>query len=401
MSKEWSKGALPYGFTGLGQCGNKLVDICARNGYPAIAANTTNKDLDGLSHVSATNRYLMTYPGTRGGAGKNPQIGREAAEHHKENLINKINAAFPYNDFIWLCVGFGGGTGTGTVPVVLDTLLDNTQKDVGIIATIPHRNEGMEVKNNALQAMVEVFGIASEANVPIIIVDNEEIFKRMNSTQRDWRDFNEEVMQTILNFNKTVNRESSYSTFDEADYRKTLCVPGSCAITKVEIPAKDFLSGPQKLTELMLAQWENNLVGIADYSNAQIAGIILEAPKKILDNRGHYNLITAALDHLKKAAGIKCPYEGIYTLEKDDKDMIIVQVLLSGMPAPKDRLKIIHSEALVEQKEVSERLEKTLQSMDLSEFSVGSVSNPLNQRRRRGCTVETAPGTRAISFELK
>ncbi len=52
---------------------------------------------------------------TRGlGAGANPEVGRQAAEDHAQEIEEVIKGA----DMVFVTAGEGGGTGTGGAPVV-------------------------------------------------------------------------------------------------------------------------------------------------------------------------------------------------------------------------------------------------------------------------------------------
>src|SRR3989338_951307 len=82
------------------------------HGVEFIAVNTDAQDL----HSSgAPVKIHIGKSLTRGlGAGMNPDIGRQAAEDTKEEIINALKGA----DMIFITYGLGGGTGTGAGPVI-------------------------------------------------------------------------------------------------------------------------------------------------------------------------------------------------------------------------------------------------------------------------------------------
>ena len=90
---------------------NRMIDAGLR-GVEFIAANT---DAQALAMSDADVRIDLGQSLTRGlGAGSNPEVGKQAAEEH----IDEIREALNGSDMVFITVGKGGGTGTGAAPVV-------------------------------------------------------------------------------------------------------------------------------------------------------------------------------------------------------------------------------------------------------------------------------------------
>lgn len=107
------------------------------HGVEFIAVNTDAQDLHG------SNAPVKIHIGkslTRGlGAGMDPEIGRQAAEDTKEEIMNAIKGA----DMVFITCGLGGGTGTGAAPVVADIARDAGALTVAVV-TKPFSFEGAQ-----------------------------------------------------------------------------------------------------------------------------------------------------------------------------------------------------------------------------------------------------------------
>ena len=91
-----------------------------------IAANT---DAQALSLSDADLRIDIGRNLTRGlGAGSDPEIGKQAAEEH----IDEIREALNGSDMVFITAGKGGGTGTGAAPVVAEVAKSSGALTIGV-----------------------------------------------------------------------------------------------------------------------------------------------------------------------------------------------------------------------------------------------------------------------------
>jgi cell division protein FtsZ len=120
-----------------GAGGNAINNMIASNlhGVKFIAANT---DSQALEISRAPVKIQLGQNLTEGlGAGANPQIGREAALESEEALRN----ALADSHMVFITAGFGGGTGTGAVPVIAEICKDLGALTVAVV-TKPFAFEG-------------------------------------------------------------------------------------------------------------------------------------------------------------------------------------------------------------------------------------------------------------------
>src|SRR5579871_5989157 len=112
---------------------NRMIDAGLK-GVEFIAINT---DAQALLMSDADVKLDIGRQLTRGlGAGSDPEVGRQAAEEHREE-IEVLKGA----DMVFITAGKGGGTGTGGAPVVAETAKSLGALTIGVV-TRPFSFEG-------------------------------------------------------------------------------------------------------------------------------------------------------------------------------------------------------------------------------------------------------------------
>ncbi len=128
---------------GVGGGGNNMADWLYRKGVKGAKIIIANTDKVHLSAREADEKILLGKDLTRGlGAGGDPKVGRAAAEESAQEIKNHLKDT----DMLFICVGLGGGTGTGAAPVIAK-LAKEVNKDMIVIgvATMPFKMEGVRV----------------------------------------------------------------------------------------------------------------------------------------------------------------------------------------------------------------------------------------------------------------
>ena len=113
---------------------NRMVDNQIKGGH-FLAVYTENQVLE-LSKADVT--IQIGEKVTKGlGAGANPQVGEEAAQESREEIIKALEGA----DMVFVTAGMGGGTGTGAAPIVAECAKEVGALTVGVV-TKPFAFEG-------------------------------------------------------------------------------------------------------------------------------------------------------------------------------------------------------------------------------------------------------------------
>jgi len=102
---------------GLGGGGCNAVERMIELGLKGVEFIAVNTDQQSLLTNPAQVKILLGPETTRGlGAGGDPEVGRKAAIESKRELATVLAGA----DMVFLTAGMGGGTGTGSIPVVAE-----------------------------------------------------------------------------------------------------------------------------------------------------------------------------------------------------------------------------------------------------------------------------------------
>ena len=137
---------------------NRMIDAGLK-GVEFIAVNT---DAQALLMSDADVKLDIGRERTRGlGAGSDPEVGRDAAEEHREEIEEVLKGA----DMIFVATGEGGGTGTGGAPVIADIARSVGALTIGIV-TRPFTFEG---RRRAVQAQNGIEWLKGKLDTLIVI----------------------------------------------------------------------------------------------------------------------------------------------------------------------------------------------------------------------------------------
>jgi cell division protein FtsZ len=138
---------------------NRMIDA-GLQGVEFIAVNT---DAQALLMSEADIKLDIGRSLTRGlGAGSDPEVGRQAAEEHLEEIEEVLKGA----DMVFITAGKGGGTGTGAAPVIAEVAKGLGALTIGVV-TRPFAFEGRRRSNQAEQGIQRLLSIADE-RTPIV-----------------------------------------------------------------------------------------------------------------------------------------------------------------------------------------------------------------------------------------
>src|SRR5690242_19906327 len=80
--------SINFGIVGSGQAGNRIAESFYKMGYDAVVMNTAPQDLKFID-IPESNKLLLNYG--LGGAAKELDIGREAAETHRTQITELVS----------------------------------------------------------------------------------------------------------------------------------------------------------------------------------------------------------------------------------------------------------------------------------------------------------------------
>ncbi|MCT1723365.1 cell division protein FtsZ [Kocuria marina] len=130
---------------GIGGGGVNAVNRMIEEGLRGVEFIAINTDAQALLMSDADVKLDVGRELTRGlGAGANPDVGRQAAEDHEEEIQEVLKGA----DMVFVTAGEGGGTGTGGAPVVARIARSLGALTIGVV-TRPFTFEGRRRSNQA------------------------------------------------------------------------------------------------------------------------------------------------------------------------------------------------------------------------------------------------------------
>ena len=144
---------------------NRMIDADIAN-VDFIVLNT---DVQDLNRSKAETRLAIGRKIAKGlGAGGNPKVGEEAAEEDKEAIANLLEGT----DMVFITAGMGGGTGTGSAPVVARIARSLGVLTVGVVTT-PFEFEGPVRMRQAREGINRL-----HENVDsLIVIPNQQLLK--------------------------------------------------------------------------------------------------------------------------------------------------------------------------------------------------------------------------------
>ena len=154
---------------GAGGAGNNTIDRVKEVGITGAETIAINTDAQDLLYTKADQKVLIGREITGGlGAGSIPKIGEEAARESEQDIKKKIHGA----DMVFVTCGLGGGTGTGSAPVIAEIAKKMGCLTVGIV-TLPFMMEGQRRYENAVMGLEKLERIVDT----LIVIPNDKLLE--------------------------------------------------------------------------------------------------------------------------------------------------------------------------------------------------------------------------------
>ncbi len=147
---------------GVGGGGVNAVNRMIEAGLKGVEFIAMNTDAQALLMSDADLKLDIGRQLTRGlGAGSDPEVGRQAAEEHREEIEEALKGA----DMVFITAGKGGGTGTGASPVVAEIARSLGALTIAVV-TRPFSFEG---RRRAMQAEAGIQRLKEQVDAVIVI----------------------------------------------------------------------------------------------------------------------------------------------------------------------------------------------------------------------------------------
>ena len=201
---------------GCGGGGSNAVNRMIEANIKGVEFIALNTDKQALGRSKAASRLAIGQKLTQGlGAGGDPEIGEKAAQEDKEKISNILKGA----NMVFVTAGMGGGTGTGSVPIVASIAKEMGALTIGVVTT-PFAREGKQRMQLAMEGIKRL----RESVDSVIVIPNEKIVKVFGeniSYIEQYRLADDILRQGIEGMSRIIT-DYSYPNIDFADVRAAM-----------------------------------------------------------------------------------------------------------------------------------------------------------------------------------
>ena len=154
---------------GAGRDGNNTISRIYEKGIEGATTITVNTDAQDLFYSQSSKKILLGKQTCGGlGAGGDPSVGEECAEETEDELRDELEGA----DMVFVTFGLGGGTGTGSAPIIAKLAKKAGALTVAV-ATMPFSAEGIRRRENAENGLEKLKSAADT----VIIIPNDKLLE--------------------------------------------------------------------------------------------------------------------------------------------------------------------------------------------------------------------------------
>lgn len=217
-------GQAKIAIVGCGGAGNNTINRLQTMGIDGAHTIAINTDKQHLDHTNADTKILIGKSLTRGlGAGGDPELGSKSAEMARKTLVKVLDDA----DMVFVTAGMGGGTGTGSAPVVANIAKELGAIVMGIVSTPFHVERARNIKAE------EGIDNLKKACDTVIVLDNDRLLSYVPGLPigQAFSVMDQLIANTAKGISETIT-QSSLINLDYADV-KTVMSRGGVAVMLV------------------------------------------------------------------------------------------------------------------------------------------------------------------------
>jgi cell division protein FtsZ len=201
---------------GCGGGGINAVDSMILSGLSGVEFIAVNTDVQALMPSLADVKIDIGRDRTGGlGAGADPNIGRLSAK----DSINEISEVVTGADVVFVTAGMGGGTGTGSAPIVANCAKKAGALTVGVVTT-PFGFEGKKRMNNALEG---INNFSKEVDT-LIVIPNENLISMLDpdiSMEEAFKEADDVLLKAVAGVSDLITTPGQIN-IDFADIKRVM-----------------------------------------------------------------------------------------------------------------------------------------------------------------------------------
>jgi len=270
---------------GCGGGGTNAVNSMINQRLSGVEFIAINTDAQALLPSLADVKIDIGKERTKGlGAGADPNVGRLAAKDSAHEITEVVQGA----DVVFVTAGMGGGTGTGSAPIVANCAKKSGALTVGVVTT-PFGFEGKKRMNNALEG-IENF--KKEVDT-LIVIPNENLIQMLDpdiSMEDAFKEADNVLLKAIAGISDLITTPGQIN-IDFADIKRVMKDAGSAfmGIGYADGEDRAYAAGNQAITSPILDVDLNGATGvlISIASSGQIKMQEVNAIASLVSDKAH------------------------------------------------------------------------------------------------------------------
>jgi cell division protein FtsZ len=319
---------------GSGGSGSNTLDRLFELGTTGSSLLAMNTDARHLLKTRANKKIIIGKKISRGrGAGSNPAIGEKAAKESVEDIKEALNDA----SLVFITCGLGGGTGTGSAPVIAEIAKSMGALTVAVV-TLPFLSEGKIRMENALEGLDRL----KKHTDTLIVIKNDRLLNLVPDLPLNtaFKVCDEVLAGSVKGIAELVTK-SGLVNVDFADLRTILSGAGFAAIglgeasldakqeDRARVAVETALSSPLLDADISSSTRALiNVIGGEDMTLKEAEFIVAETSRRINQNahiiwgsRVEENIKKSSMRVLVVLAGVKFPKYEFKEKEAEVEDL--------------------------------------------------------------------------------
>lgn len=207
---------------GAGGAGGNAINAMIDKGLSGVEFIVANTDSQDLQKSAAPMKLQIGARTTKGlGSGGDPEIGREAALEDQAKIAESVEGS----DMVFITAGMGGGTGTGSTPVLAQACKEAGALTIGVV-TKPFGFEGPKRNRQATSGIEELEKVVDT----LIVIPNERLASVHKVSILDaFRKADEVLYQAVRGISDIITG-TGYINVDFADVKAIMGENGGKAL---------------------------------------------------------------------------------------------------------------------------------------------------------------------------
>jgi len=339
--------AFRMAFLGTGEAGGRMAESFWNLGYRRLGVlNTTHADFENIA--PEITRLDLEVSGAR----KDADYAARVMDGREEEVFELMTRTWGNEvDYALICAGLGGGTGSGTLPVLVKLARQYLEEKglpprVGAVVSLPTMTEGQQVCRNAVNTFKKMLQLGVS---PIIIIDNNRIHQVYRPPMAQlYSTANQMVSEYFHLFNRLCEAPNAMMTFDRSEFAQILD-SGVVVMGAAPVGDETTISGPADIAKAIREQLTNNVLAEADLRTGHKSVCIFVATESILQSFDleYFNAGFAQLNRVvgERVDAQKTPpvlHRGLY---EGGSNGISVYSMIGGLKPPEDRLRMLARQA--------------------------------------------------------